>query len=440
MHQAIHSRRVVVTGIGTISPLGLNVKETWKALLDGQSGAGKITLFDPKDCAVQIAAEVKGFDVTASIPPLQPQGLIDHAPITQAMSPKEARRVGRFVHLGVAAGLQAYHDSQIDAYRPHMNPERMGVNIGVGIGGLGEIETVHSHFLDRGFSRITPFFITQVIANMPAGYLSIMLHLKGLNHCNVSACTSSAQSIGEAFRAIQRGEADWMLAGGAESTICALAVGGFASMKALSTRNNEPALASRPYDKNRDGFLIAEGAASLVLEDRDLAIQRKAPIYAELVGYGTSADAYHITAPAVQGDGGRRSMALALKDAGLDPHEIDYINSHSTSTPIGDLEEARAIAKIFGSLALDQKPFISATKSATGHLLGAAGAFEALLCLMSLKNQIIPGTRNLEEIDPEIGKLGLKIAAENIHTPVKTALSNSFGFGGANATLIFRQL
>jgi 3-oxoacyl-[acyl-carrier-protein] synthase II len=433
-------RRVVITGIGAVSPLGLTAGESWKNALEGRSGIGKITLFDPTDCSVQIAGEAKGFDVTKALPaPLQPRPLANppEAPITQAASTKDARKVGRFSHFAMAAGLEAYADSGLDAHRAKIDPTRIGVNIGVGMGGLPEIEEVHNAFLEKGYKRITPFFITQSIPNLAAGMLSILLDFKGPNLCNLTACTSSAHSIGESMWQIRRGDADIMMAGGSEAVICKLGIGGFAAMRALSTRNDSPATASRPYDANRDGFVMGEGSAVLMLEEYEHAKKRGAKIYAEVVGYGLSADAFHITTPSPEGEGGGRAMDAALKDAGITGADLDYVNSHGTSTPAGDVEEARAISKRVDP----KRVHVSSTKSMTGHLLGAAGALEGLFSALAIRDGKIPPTMNVETLDPACQETGLNFTlGRAVEKPVRYALSNSFGFGGTNASLVFGRI
>ncbi len=427
------ARRVVVTGIGALSPLGLNARDSWDASLRGVSGVAHTTLFDTTDCPVLFSAEVKGFDPTRSLPKtLHPS---DTQPVTQAFTAKEVRRFGRYAHLGVAAGLEAYADAGFDG---SLNPERFGINIGVGMGGLGEIEAVHTDLCERGYRRVTPFFITQVITNMASGQLSILLNIKGPNLCNVTACASSAHSLGESMRLIQRGEADIMMAGGAEATICKLGIAGFAAMKALSVRNDAPEKASRPFDRDRDGFVMGEGAAVLVLESLEHAQKRGARIYGELVGYASTGDAYHFTAPAPEGAGGRRAMSLALQGAHLEPSDVDYINVHGTSTPAGDKEEACAIAHLFPDAS--RHLHISSTKSMTGHLLGASGALEAIFSLLTLTNNKIPPTINLENLDPACANLGLNFIRNHaFEKDVSVSMTNSFGFGGTNATLIFRR-
>ncbi|MGZ3688134.1 MAG: beta-ketoacyl-ACP synthase II [Bdellovibrionota bacterium] len=433
----MNRRRVVITGIGAVSPLGQNAQETWKNALDGKSGISKISHFDPKDCSVQIAGEVKNYDVTKAMGPFRNPVL--NVDVNQAANSKDARKMGRFCQLALTAGLEAYGDSGLDAVRSKISPDRIGVNIGVGMGGLPNIEDVHKELLEKGYRRITPFFIPQVITNMASGHLSILLGLQGPNLCNVTACTSSAHSIGESTKLIQRGDADVVLAGGAESTVCALAIGGFAAMRALSTRNETPETASRPYDKDRDGFVLSEGAACLVLEEYEFAKARGAKIYGEVVGYGLSADAYHMTTPAPEGEGGGRAMKMALGDAKLNPEQVGYINSHGTSTPAGDVEEARAIARLFPDG--PKHLHISSTKSMTGHLLGAAGALEAIFSVMAVKEGRIPPTINLENLDPGCVELGLDFCANRmVEKRVNFALTNSFGFGGTNGTLIIGRV
>jgi 3-oxoacyl-[acyl-carrier-protein] synthase II len=434
-----HKRRVVITGMGAVTPLGLNVQETWRNALEGRSGIARITSFDTTDCPVTIAGEVKGFDVTRPAGPFTPDPKHPENTVTQAANTKDARRVGRFVHLALSAGLEAYADSGLDSIRNQISPERIGTNIGVGMGGLNEIADVHLEFLNKGYRRVTPFFIPQVIANMASGQLSILLDLRGPNLCNVTACTSSAHSMGESMKIIQRGDADVMVVGGAEAVVGKLGIAGFASMKALSTRNDAPEKASRPFDVGRDGFVMGEGAAVLILEEYEFAKRRGAKIYGELVGYGLSGEAYHMTSPSPEGEGGARAMQMALKDSGLNPDQVGYINAHGTSTPAGDAEEARAIARTFPN---GQKHLhISSTKSMTGHLLGAAGAIESVFSLLAIKNGLIPPTINLDELDPSCAELGLDFTANRAaEKRFDYALSNSFGFGGTNASLIFGRV
>ncbi len=413
-------RRVVVTGIGAVTPIGNTAADTWKNAVEGRSGAGPITLFDPKDCSCTIACEVKGFDVTASI-----------------VDKKEARKMGRFIHFSMGAGVEAYKDSGLESARAagKIADDRIGVNVGVGMGGLGEIEDSHRDLLEKGFRRVTPFLIPQIIPNLAGGSLSIYFKLKGPNLCNVTACSSSAHSLGESMRLIQRGDADVMIAGGAESVVCPLGIAGFASMRALSTRNTEPTRASRPFDVDRDGFVMGEGAAVLVLEELEFAKSRGAKIYGELLGYGLSGDGYHMTLPAPEGAGGYRAMEMALKSAKLNPSQIGYINAHGTSTPAGDVEESKAMKRLFPEGA--RHLHVSSTKSMTGHLLGAAGALEALFCILAIRDGVIPPTINLENLDPGCKELGLDFTANKaVKKKFDYALSNSFGFGGTNASLV----
>jgi 3-oxoacyl-[acyl-carrier-protein] synthase II len=428
------TRRVVITGIGAVTPLGLTAMETWKHALEGRSGIGKITLFDSVGSPVTISGEVKGFDVTRPLGPFKPSS---ESEVTQAANSKEARRVGRFVHFALAAGLEAYGDSGLDAVRSTLSPERMGINIGAGMGGLPEIEAVHNEFLAKGYRRVTPFFIPQVIPNMASGQLSILLDLQGPNLCNVTACSSSAHSLGEAFFQIRRGDADVMISGGSEAVICKLGIAGFASMKALSTRNETPEKASRPFDQDRDGFVMGEGAAVVVLEEYECARKRGAKIYGEILGYGLSGDAYHMTSPSPHG--GYRAMKMALERSRLSPEKIGYINAHGTSTPVGDPEEARGISRLFPHAS--KHLHISSTKSMTGHLLGAAGALEAIFSTLAIRQGKIPPTINLERLDPQCVDLGLDFTPHHaVEKSFQYAMSNSFGFGGTNASLIFGRV
>ena len=408
-------RRVVVTGLGVISPIGNTVAEAWERALAGASGITRISKFDPSRLASQIAGEVKGFDVSPY------------------MSPKEARRMDTFIHYGIAAGLQAWRESGLQA-TPE-NAERIGINFGSGIGGLPMIESTHAELAASGPRRISPFFIPGTIINMTAGLLSIEIGAKGPNLAMVTACTTSTHCIGEAAKSIRYGEADVMIAGGSEAVVTELAIGGFAAARALSTRNDDPATASRPWDKDRDGFVLGEGAGALVLEEYEHAKKRGANIYCELVGYGVSADAHHMTAPPEDGDGGFRAMRNALKDAGLDAAAVDYINAHGTSTPLGDVAETVAVKRLLGAHA--SKVVVNSTKSMTGHLLGAAGAVEAVFSVLALRDQVSPPTINLRTPDPQCD---LDYAPnEARRMPIRVALSNSFGFGGTNGTLIFSR-
>ena len=409
-------RRVVVTGLGVICPLGNAVAQAWEAALAGTSGITRITRFDPSRLASQIAGEVKGFDVSPYL------------------SVKEARRMDLFIHYGVAAGLQAWRDC--GAQVTPQNAERVGINFGSGIGGLPLIEAMKDELDKNGPRRISPFFIPGSIINMIAGILSIELGAKGPNLAMVTACTTSTHCIGEAGKSIRYGEADVMIAGGAEAVITELAVGGFASARALSTRNDDPGSASRPWDKERDGFVLGEGAGAVVLEELEHAKARGARIYCELAGYGVSADAHHMTAPPEDGDGGFRAMRNALKDSGLENTEVNYINAHGTSTPLGDVAETRAIKKLLGAHA--SKVAVNSTKSMTGHLLGAAGGVEAVFTALAIRDQVSPPTINLRNPDPDCDLDYVPNAARKM--PIRVALSNSFGFGGTNGTLVLARL
>ncbi|HLQ01644.1 MAG TPA: beta-ketoacyl-ACP synthase II [Burkholderiales bacterium] len=409
-------RRVVVTGLGIVCPIGNTVAEAWSSVLAGKSGISRITHFDATALSSQIAGEVKNFDAAAYL------------------SPKEARRMDRFIHLGMAAGIQAVKDSGIQV--TEANATRIGVNIGSGIGGLPMIEDTHNDVLKGGPRKISPFFIPSTIINMISGNLSIMFGLKGPNLAMVTACTTSTHCIGEAGRLIEYEDCDVMVAGGAEATITLLAVGGFAAARALSTRNDDPATASRPWDKDRDGFVLGEGAGVLILEELEHAKKRGATIYAELAGYGMSGDAYHMTAPQEDGEGAARCMENALRNARLNREDIDYINAHGTSTPLGDLAETVAVKRCFGEHA--KKLAISSTKSMTGHLLGAAGGVEAIFSALAVHHQVAPPTANLFNQDPACDLDYVPNTARRM--PMRTALSNSFGFGGTNGTLIFKRV
>jgi 3-oxoacyl-[acyl-carrier-protein] synthase II len=404
-------RRVVVTGLGIVSPIGNTVAEAWAACLAGKPGIARITRFDPARLACQIAGEVKGFDV---------------APY---MSPKEARRMDLFIHYGMAAGLQAWRDCGLQV-TPE-NAERVGINFGSGIGGLPLIESMHDELEKNGPRRISPFFIPGSIINMIAGLLSIEVGAKGPNLAMVTACTTSTHCIGEAAKSIRYGDADVMIAGGAEAVVDELAIGGFAAARALSTRNDDPASASRPWDKERDGFVLGEGAGAMVLEEYEHAKARGATIYCELVGYGVSADAFHMTAPPDDGDGAYRAMRNALRDAQIDVSSIDYINAHGTSTPLGDVAETIAVKRALGEHA--KKVAVNSTKSMTGHLLGAAGGVEAVFTALALRDQVSPPTINLRTPDPACDLDYVPNEARKMQ--IRIALSNSFGFGGTNGTL-----
>lgn len=407
-------RRVVVTGLGLVSPVGIGHTVAWENLVKGQSGIGPITRFDPSALPTRIAAEVKGFDPA------------------QWMPPKEIRRADTFIHYGIAATRMALQDAgfTIDA----SNAERVGVNVGSGIGGLPMIEDNILEMGAKGPRRISPFFVPGSIINMVAGLISIQVGAKGPNVSMVSACTTSSHCVGEAGRFIEYGDADVMIAGGSESTICQSGIGGFCSLKALSERNDDPGAASRPFDKDRDGFVLGEGAGILILEELEHARRRGARIYCELSGMGMSADASHITAPDL--DGPRRAMLSALRNAGVNPGDVQYLNAHGTSTPLGDANETEAIKAAFGDHA--RRLAVNSTKSMTGHLLGAAGAVEAIVSVLAIHNQVSPPTINLVTPDPACDLDYVPNAAREM--PIDVAMSNSFGFGGTNGTLVFRRL
>lgn len=412
--------RVVITGMGVVSPLGNNADLTWASIVEGKSGVGPIQTFDISDAPVKIAAEVKGFDAVKAC--------------DEIYSMKDLRKVGKFAHFALGAAVEAFKHSGLNIDK--IDASRMGVEMGVGMGGLPELEETHKDYLSKGYKRISPFFITQMIPNLASGIISMALKLKGPNICTVTACASSAHAIGEAYLTIKSGVADRMLAGGAESVICPLTIGGFASLRALSPNNENPEKASRPYDKDRDGFVLGEGAAVLVLERLSLALERGAKIYGEIVGYGTSADAYHFTLPSPEGEGGGEAIDKALKMAGIKGTDLDYVNAHATSTPAGDLEEAKAIAKRVDV----KKCHVSSTKSMTGHLLGAAGALEAFISLKALENDFVPATINLDEPDEGSLATGLNFTPhKGVSKKMTYALSNSFGFGGTNASLILKK-
>ena len=407
-------RRVVVTGLGIISPVGNSVAEAWEAIVAGRSGIARIASFDASAFSSQIAGEVKGFDVGAYL------------------SPKEARRMDKFIHYGMAAAIQAIKDAGLAA-APE-NAERIGVNVGSGIGGLPMIETTHKDYLASGPRKISPFFVPGTIINMVSGNLSIMYGFKGPNLAIVTACTTATHCIGESGRLIEYGDADIMVAGGAECTVSPLGLGGFCAARALSTRNDDPSAASRPWDKDRDGFVLGEGAGVVVLEEYEHAKQRGAPIYCELAGYGMSADAFHMTAPSEDGEGAARCMVNALKNSGVNRDEVDYINAHGTSTPLGDIAETIAVKRAFGEHA--RKLVVSSTKSMTGHLLGAAGGVEAVFSVLALKHRVAPPTINLVNQDPQCDLDYAPNSAREMK--LRVAISNSFGFGGTNGTLVFR--
>ncbi|MGZ8229729.1 MAG: beta-ketoacyl-ACP synthase II [Burkholderiales bacterium] len=408
-------RRVVITGLGIVAPVGVGIPEAWSSILAGKSGIGRITRFDPTPYPSQIAGEVKGFDVS------------------KYLAPKEARRFDTFIHYGLAAAIESIQDAGLDFER--LNREQVGVCIGSGIGGLPLIEDTHNAVKAGGPRKISPFFVPGTIINMIAGQLSIMYGLKGPNLAIVTACTTANHCIGEAGRLIEYGDADVMIAGGAEATVSPLGVGGFCAARALSGRNDDPERASRPWDRDRDGFVLGEGAGILVLEEYEQAKARGARIYCELAGYGMSADAHHITAPCEDGDGAVRCMTNALRNAGLNRDAVDYVNAHGTSTPLGDIAETVAVKRCFGDRA--RKLAVSSTKSMTGHLLGAAGALEAALAIMSIEHALLPPTINQTSPDPEcdldyVPNLARKVDVEH-------AMTNSMGFGGHNVSLIFSR-
>ncbi len=409
------SRRVVVTGLGTVSPLGTGVEKSWQALIQGKSGIGKITKFDATGFDTTIAGEVKDF---------VPENFIDK---------KEMKRMDIFIQYAMAASVMAMEDSGLKV--PPDQADRVGVVVGAGLGGLTTIESFHKVLLERGPGRISPFFIPMLIVNEAPGQISMRFGAKGPNTSAVTACATGNHNIGDAWRLIQRGDADAIITGGVEATITPLAVGGFNAMKALSTRNGEPEKASRPFDKDRDGFVMGEGAGILILEELTRALDRGAKIYAEIAGYGLTGDAYHITAPAPDGDGATRCMAMALRSGNIAPEEIDYINAHGTSTQINDPIETRSIKTVFGEHA--RKLAVSSTKSMTGHLLGGAGGVEACFTILTIHHGIIPPTVNYETPDPECDLDYVPNTARK--ADVRVAMSNSFGFGGTNAVLIFKK-
>jgi len=409
-------RRVVITGLGIVSPVGNSVEDAWQNILAGRSGIDRITRFDVSSFPVRIAGEVRNFD------------------IGQYLSPKEARRMDTFIHYGMAAGIQAIKDAGLEAHPA--NAERIGVAIGSGIGGLPLIENTHDEYLAGGMRKISPFFVPGSIINMISGNLSIMYGYKGPNIALVTACTTGTHSIGEAGRIIEYGDADIMIAGGAEATVSPLGLGGFCAARALSTRNDDPGTASRPWDKDRDGFVLGEGAGVLVLEEYEHAKARGARIYAELVGFGMSADANHMTAPCEDGDGAARCMAAALRNARLNPQDIQYVNAHGTSTPLGDVAETIAVKRAFGAHA--GSLVVNSTKSMTGHLLGAAGGIEAVFSALAIHNQVSPPTINLFNQDEQCDLDYCANEARQMR--IDAALSNSFGFGGTNGTVVFKRV
>ena len=408
--------KAVITGIGVVTPLGNDLETFWSNLVAGTSGVGTITHFDPTGYATRIAAQVKDFDPT------------------QWMDRKDAKRNDRFVQLSVAAALEAVKAARLDVEAS--DPNRVGVIIGSGIGGISTFEEQHTNLIQKGPDRVSPFFIPMMISNMASGQISIHTGAKGPNFTTVSACTSSANAIGEALRTLQHDDADVVITGGTEATITPMAIAGFSSMKAMSTRNDEPTRASRPFDAERDGFVMGEGAVMLVLEKAEHAAKRGAPVLCELAGYGASGDAYHITTPVPDGDGAVRAMRQALKDAGMKPEDVTYINAHGTSTPYNDRTETVAVKRLFGDHA--KNVMLASTKSMTGHLLGAAGAIEAAVCALVITRGVVPPTINYENPDPECDLDCVPNQARTVH--VTGAISNSMGFGGHNGTLVFRAM
>jgi len=411
----VTKRRVVVTGLGAVSPVGLSAQASWESVVNGKSGIGHLDVFDVSEFSTRIGGSVRDFDITDYI------------------SDKEAKKMDVFIHYGIAAGCQAFEHSGIEV--TEANAERIGVAIGAGIGGITGIESGHNAFLKGGPRRISPFFVPSNIINMISGNLSIKYGLQGPNFAIVTACTTGTHNIGDAARIIMYGDADVMVAGGSEMATSPTSLGGFASAKALSRRNDEPLLASRPWDKDRDGFVLSDGAGVMVLEELEHAKRRGATIYAEVVGFGMSADAYHMTQPPAGGEGAARCMRYALRDAGLNATDIDYINAHGTSTPAGDIAETQAIKSTLGDYAY--KVAVSSTKSMTGHMLGAAGGIEAIFSILALRDQVAPPTINLDNPDPECDLDFIPHHARPM--AMEYVMSNSFGFGGTNGTLIFKR-
>jgi len=410
-----HTRRVVITGVGLVTPLGIGVEKNWQTLMDGRSGIGPVTRFDVSDFPTRIAGEVKDF---------HPEEFIEK---------KEIKKMDLFIQYAMAAAKMAMDESQLPITPD--NEDLVGVIVGVGIAGLSSIEECHKVFLETRLKKVSPFFIPKLIANLAPGQISIRYGAKGINYTPTSACSSGAHAIGEAFRLIRLGELDAAIAGGPEAALTSLGLGGFIAMKAVSSRNDPPEKASRPFDRNRDGFVMAEGSGIMILEELEQAKKRGAKIYAELVGYGANADAYHMTAPSPDGEGATRCMRLALRSGGINPLEVDYINAHGTSTPYNDATETQAIKRVFGEHAA--RVAVSSTKSMTGHLLGAAGGVEAVYSALALHNQCLPPTINYEEPDPECDLDYVPNVPRR--ASIRIALSNSFGFGGTNACLAFRR-
>ena len=413
-------KRVVITGLGVVSPYGVGVDKLWTNLVEGKSGISVPDLVDIEKHVVKIAGEVKGFN---------PEDYID---------PKDAKKMDRFIQFAMVAADEAVKDAKLEDIGD-IDPYRIGVMVSSAAGGFITFEENHKRIIEKGPNKCSPFTIPMMIVNMPSGRISIKHGFKGLNKVVISACATGTHSIGDAYRAIQYGDADIILAGGAEATICDVGLGAFASARTLSRRNDEPTKASRPYDKDRDGFVMSEGAGVLVLEDYDHAVKRGAKIYAEIVGYGQSADAYDVVAPCPEGKGAIKSMEFALKDAGMKPEEIDYINTHGTSTGLGDVAESMAVARVFGDKTQNPHLLVSSTKSMHGHMLGATGAVEAIACIKAINDGIVPPTINLDNQDEKVANLDY-VPHKARKAPINTALSNSFGFGGQNATIILKKV
>ena len=413
-------KRVVITGLGVVSPYGVGVDKLWSNLVEGKSGISVPDLVDIEKHVVKIAGEVKGFN---------PEDYID---------PKDAKKMDRFIQFAMVAADEAVKDAKLEDIG-EIDPYRIGVMVSSAAGGFITFEENHKRIIEKGPNKCSPFTIPMMIVNMPSGRISIKYGFKGLNKVVISACATGTHSIGDAYRAIQYGDADIILAGGAEATICDVGLGAFASARTLSRRNDEPTKASRPYDKDRDGFVMSEGAGVLVLEDYDHAVKRGAKIYAEIVGYGQSADAYDVVAPCPEGNGATKSMEFALRDAGMKPEEIDYINTHGTSTGLGDVAESMAVARVFGDKTQNPHLLVSSTKSMHGHMLGATGAVEAIACIKALNDGIVPPTINLDNQDEKVANLDY-VPHKARKAPINTALSNSFGFGGQNATIILKKV
>ena len=412
-------RRVVITGMGAVSPFGVGVDVLWNSLISGKSGISLTEAMDTEKHTVKISGECKTFD---------PEQYID---------PKEAKKMDRFTQFAIVAADEAIKDAKLEGV--DVDPYRIGVMVSSAAGGFKTFEKSHKAIIDRGPTKCSPFTIPMMIVDMPSGRISMKYGYKGVNKAVVSACATGSHSIGDAFRTIQYGDADIMIAGGCEATICDVGIGAFSAARTLSKRNDEPEKASRPYDKNRDGFIMSEGAGVLVLEEYEMAKKRGAHIYAEIVGYGQSADAYDMVAPCPEGKGATKSMEFALADAGLEPKDIQYVNTHGTSTGLGDIAESQAVARVFGDLDTNKNLYVSSTKSMHGHMLGATGAVEAIACIKTINEDIVPPTINLDNQDERVANLNY-VPHKAVKANVKAALSNSFGFGGHNATLVFKEI